>query len=903
MSVVMPLKATLAAVVPWPTPTEALAQVTALNSAIKAYVTNPSDANYASYVTARNTYITTLEGIPGATLTVTGNDTPDPATTPFNVTGGHAALVEIDPSSPGATLTANLFNTPIIRLSGTNSALALNSPNGPNIIISNNSVPAVNDSPTINNSTGATFVGIGLDFQANHSGPVAAGGAYLNNGAVGILENSEFTSNTTVLGGAIGNSGPSYLAIRNATFTSNQGENAGGVIYSDSGAITTIVGSTFNMNTSAQGGAIFIASSSGQMTIESSTFTQNKAGSSGGAINDRSTISMTITDSNFIQNTAGTSGGAIFLAVSGASLNLNVSDNVSTQFSGNAANGQASSLAFVGNNTLNVDVGTGGVLQMEDPMSSVGNAGTITITKSGDGVWRLGGNNNFAQTGSGNTQFTLNSGSLYLYDTGEVSGVTAGNIALNGSSSTFSVLSPATLVAGGTNTISTAGTIEVAGLIRGGTGSDRSDGHTGITSSLTLTAPVGVTVDAGGLNVGAVDATDTFTLIADLMGTGSVSKMGNGTVILQGTNTYTGGTVVDAGILRAGTAGAFPNNTPYTLNGGTLDLNNFALTMSSLSGAAGTTVALGSALLTVDQASDQTFAGQINGTGGLTKQGSGTLTLAGNNTYTGTTNVNGGILSIAGPSGSIGTSNVQVNAGGTLTGTDNATIGNAVTINANGHLVGTQGQTLAMHSLVFESGSFLDVTLGDPSTMALFSVNGDLTLGGTLNVNPDLGFGPGVYRLIDYAGTLTNNGMQTEPGLSINVATAGQVNLINTQGDSFNFWDGSNTVANNQIDGGNGTWNLNPAHTNWTNANGTTNAPYDVNHGIAIFTSTLIPPPNPSIVTIDNSFGQVTTVGMQFAIDGYRIEGGSLALAFAPDTSIRVGNGTLAGAAITATIA
>ena len=60
--------------------------------------------------------------------------------------------------------------------------------------------------------------------------------------------------------------------------------------------------------------------------------------------------------------------------------------------------------------------------------------------------------------------------------------------------------------------------------------------------------------------------------------------------------------------MRAGVAGAFVGNTAYAVNGGTLDLNGFNLTMSSLSGTGGT-VALGAAALAINQATDTSYAG------------------------------------------------------------------------------------------------------------------------------------------------------------------------------------------------------------------------------------------------------------------------------------------------------
>ena len=57
------------------------------------------------------------------------------------------------------------------------------------------------------------------------------------------------------------------------------------------------------------------------------------------------------------------------------------------------------------------------------------------------------------------------------------------------------------------------------------------------------------------------------------------------------------------------------------------------------------------------------------------------------------------------------------------------------------------------------------------------------------------------------------------------------------------------------------------------------------------------------MVTVDNGPGQVTASGMQFTADGYLIQGGAIALDGGATSTIRVGDGTNAGADITATIA
>src|SRR5690606_34851462 len=131
----------------------------------------------------------------------------------------------------------------------------------------------------------------------------------------------------------------------------------------------------------------------------------------------------------------------------------------------------------------------------------------------------------------------------------------------------------------------------------------------------------------------------------DISGTGSVIQVGaNTTITLGGSNSYTGGTTVNSGTLSSAVAGAFPHHTPFTVNGGTLSLqNSILLSMSALQGDGGQVDLKGTKVI-VEQSSDTSFAGAIIGSGELTKSGGGTLTLAGINTYEGPTTVESGTL-------------------------------------------------------------------------------------------------------------------------------------------------------------------------------------------------------------------------------------------------------------------
>jgi autotransporter-associated beta strand protein len=170
-----------------------------------------------------------------------------------------------------------------------------------------------------------------------------------------------------------------------------------------------------------------------------------------------------------------------------------------------------------------------------------------------------------------------------------------------------------------------------------------------------------VNFNATGLTNNA-NAGQTISISNDLGGPGAgIRQLGASTLILGGTNSYTGATIVSAGTLKAGSTGAFSSSSDFTVNS-TLDLNGFNSLIASLSGSSSgivTNSGGSSATLTAGGGGTSTlFAGVIqDGTGGiaLEKSGSGTLTLSGTNTYTGATTINAGTIALTG-TGSIAAS-------------------------------------------------------------------------------------------------------------------------------------------------------------------------------------------------------------------------------------------------------
>ncbi len=109
-----------------------------------------------------------------------------------------------------------------------------------------------------------------------------------------------------------------------------------------------------------------------------------------------------------------------------------------------------------------------------------------------------------------------------------------------------------------------------------------------------------------------------------------------------------------------------PTSTNLSLAAGaSLDLNGVNQQIASLTGPAGSFISLGSGQLTVNSPASTLFAGVITGTGGISKQGAGSLTLSSANAYTGTTSISGGLL-IAANSSALGTGPIAIHANATL---------------------------------------------------------------------------------------------------------------------------------------------------------------------------------------------------------------------------------------------
>ncbi|MCG3148224.1 MAG: hypothetical protein PCFJNLEI_01667 [Verrucomicrobiae bacterium] len=285
---------------------------------------------------------------------------------------------------------------------------------------------------------------------------------------------------------------------------------------------------------------------------------------------------------------------------------------------------------------------------------------------------------------------------------------------------------------------------------------------------------------------------------------------GPGTQTLAGVTSFTGGTLVSNGTLRLSGNDRLPANGTLTSRGGTLDLAGNSQTIAGAITFDGGTVQNGS----LTNAGVAHFAGQsgtvsatLAGSTGLTKTGSGVLTLAGVTTYTGGTFVSNGTLRV---NGSVAGA-VNVYNGGTLGGT--GTVAGLTTIFSGGRLapgnsVGTNftgGLTLLPNSLLnWEFNS----TANDLTVVT--NLNGLTISGGKFNLYAEGGTlawdTAGLYKLIGYTGTV--NGAVS--ALGVNNPVAGRIYQFSTvTGDgtapfyvvlslaSEKFWDGGSGVDSN----------------------------------------------------------------------------------------------------------
>ena len=204
--------------------------------------------------------------------------------------------------------------------------------------------------------------------------------------------------------------------------------------------------------------------------------------------------------------------------------------------------------------------------------------------------------------------------------------------------------------------------------IRALIGSPANSGTHSTKRKITNTSTVASTLTLGNGNVSGIfngvieDGAGTVALVK--VGTASQTLTGNGTNTFSGDTTLYSGTLVVSNVLALQKSTLNVSGGALTFAGGLTDF-----TLGGLSGAQnlGLTNALNApvALSVGNNNSDTIFSGALSGSGSLKKIGSGKLTLAGVNTYTGATTVEAGTLAL-GCDGALSTGTQITLNGGTL---------------------------------------------------------------------------------------------------------------------------------------------------------------------------------------------------------------------------------------------
>ena len=252
-----------------------------------------------------------------------------------------------------------------------------------------------------------------------------------------------------------------------------------------------------------------------------------------------------------------------------------------------------------------------------------------------------------------------------------------------------------------------------------------------------------LTYRVGGRNTDATYAG----LISDQIAGSStlITKLGSGTWILSGTNTYSGITTISAGTLQIGDNGTT----------GTLGTNNV----------------VNNAVLDFNRADNLADSGVISGTGTVVQDGDGTVTFTRNHTYSGPTLINSGVLALSSGSSFSNSSAINIAIGATLD----------VSAHTGGSWTLTSGKNLTGNGSV--NGNFIVASgakLMPGNSIGTLIFNNQLTLAASSTTTMEISGSPLAGDQLKVFGTLACGG-------SLIVTNIGGTALA--AGDSFKVID------------------------------------------------------------------------------------------------------------------
>jgi autotransporter-associated beta strand protein len=580
--------------------------------------------------------------------------------------------------------------------------------------------------------TGTLSAGNSFSFTSANVSINLSGSATLSaGGSTTLWGNNTYTGNTTVSQGTLSlqnvnalsgstlvhaNPGSSVQFSVPGNNTYNFGGLAGNQTLAFEGNALSIgannMNTTYNATLSGTGSLTKVGN--GTLTFTGNNTYTGGTTISGGtlSISSNGSITHASVDTHIGNGTLNLASGSISNARGNIGVNAD-NTGVANVSGGNWTNSNYFTVGDSGNGTLNL---SGGLISNTGNYSYIGAfSGSSGVANVSGGNWTNG--DGFHIGGSGNGTLNITGGTVsnvvgYLATENGSTGV------VNVSGGTWSNSDRLRLGRYGNGTLNlTGGNVSIAG----GAGNltvavnASSTGILNIGNGSTVGNLQAARVTAGnGTAIVNFNHSGNHSFSPIMEGNLTVNKLGAGTTILSGNNTYTGGTFITSGTLEGNTQslqGAISNNASVVFN----------------------------------QTTNGTYSGVLSGSGEFAKTGAGTLTVSGNSSsFNGTAAINSGTVSLT---GSMAGATTAINSGGTLTG--NGSLG-AVTINSGGILTG--------------NGTAGAVTINSGGAINPGNSPGNLTVGNSVwngggiynwelaSANGDAGTG---WDLIDSSGNLT----------------------------------------------------------------------------------------------------------------------------------------------------
>ena len=420
------------------------------------------------------------------------------------------------------------------------------------------------------NSSGTAYTSIGAAGTGTLN--ITGTGQYLSNGDFNISDvtNSVGTVNLTgtgaLRGGAFyvgkGSASSGVLNQISGTTTATGLVRIGGLdtnagasygVYNLSGGTTTVAG---DFQTGG-GGTGLLSMTGGTLTDTGGFFSTARYGTTsfgtadiaGGTVNANNAAGRVI---------AGEQGTGIINVRAGGVLNIASATNADANFNSSNA---ALSIGNTAGSTGIVNLLAGGVITTR----SVGSYNPTGTTSTFDF------NGGSLRTTVATTTFMQNLTHAYVYGGGAIINTSAGsatisqNLEAPGGNGVTSIpvlnggagyaATPTVKITGGGGTGATAVAVTSGGVV---TGITVTNPGTGYTSAPTVTLVSGLFAPATAASL------DNAALTANV--SGSLTKNGGNTLTLSGSNSFTGGLVVNGGTLASGNASAFPQNSSLAVN-------------------------------------------------------------------------------------------------------------------------------------------------------------------------------------------------------------------------------------------------------------------------------------------------------------------------------------------------